>query len=417
MRRLSELGFGMTIPRLLYWSAALVLAICVGLSSAVIVNQVRNPLSAYALGFPPTGEASANAAVMSYAMRQARAPNSRINAFESRLARQGFRTEPLSVAALGAMALSLEREADAPRRRQIFELAAKLTRRNGLVSNELIKYAAARDDHRTFFLWLSRSVLTNYELRRAYITAMAEATAKEGAVEALVPVVGAAPSWSESYWQAVTSQQNSLPNAAKLRAAIARAPWRETRIMPTDQALSLGLVRIGRFDSLQELAAGLGQWKPSRAAAGNLLVNGDFGRQPLLPPLDWELAATGNLGASIDAAEKNLTVSAVAGARGFAARQVVSLAPGSYRLAWSLSSDAPMEPGTLTLQLRCAEAGVQAVNPPPVILTGGNRQAAVTIADGACRWHWLSVLVAVPDGGGGIDAYIRNLSLARVDRG
>lgn len=398
------------------WLIAAGVATCVGLSSYVVANEVKAPAFAYAAGFPPTGTSRGNVAGLSYSVRLLKDSKATVTPRETRLALQSYRAEPLSSTALAIVILSLEGKPRAQTRGSLLQLAGKLTRRNGLLNSEQIKAAAKRGDNKAFFRWLSRSVLTDNELRTAYIGAMAAATAKDGAVEALAPVIGPSPVWADYYWQQVTQVRPSLANAAKLRVAVVRAPWRQTEITETDQRLSLGLVNSGQFDAAYQLARGLGQRSAPTGRAANLLVNADFSRQPQLPPFDWRLAVSGALGSSIDTKDKSLLVSAIAGARGVAASQLVRLSPGNYTFGWSLTASAPIDPDILSARIYCAEPGIKTVRPLPVPLVAGKKNAPVAIADSMCRWYWVSLYVALPDDSAGVDAYFRNITLAPATR-
>lgn len=387
-------------------------AIGVAIATFVTSNEVKAPALAYAIHFPPTGTARANFAMMSYGARALKDPKAVATRGEIALARAAYRSEPLSSTALSLVIPSMP---EGKARQSLLVRAGELTRRNALLNQEHIRTAALRGDDTGFFRWLSRSVLTNYDLRAVYIAAMADATAKEGAVAALTPVIGPAPSWSDSYWQLVVQRPDSLINAAKLRVAVARAPWRRAAISDADRQLSTGLTNRGEFDAAYALYKGLGLARKGRS--GHLLSSADFERQPQLPPFDWQLAVSGTLGASVDEKNKSLLVSAIGGARGFAARRLISLSPGNYRLGWSLSASMPIDPSTLLARVTCAEPGVKAANIQPVPLAAGKHAVSFAISDSACRWHWLSIDIVLPDDSAGVDAYFRDISLAPAGRG
>lgn len=391
---------------------ASVLAVCVGVSTYVTSNEVKAPAAAYAVGFPPTGTARANSAMMTYGIRTLKDPKAAATKSEVALARAAYRAEPLSSTALSLIIPTMP---EGKARQSLLARTGELTRRNSLINEEQIRTAALRGDDTAFFRWLSRSLLTNNDLRAAYVGAMADATAREGAVAALTPVIGPAPSWSDAYWQQVIQRPASLLNAAKLRAAVARAPWRQATISRWDRYLSIGLTNRGQFDAAHALYKGLGLARERNS--GNLLSDGDFERQPQLPPFDWQLAVSGTLGASIDEKDKNLLVSAIGGARGFAARQLVSLSPGNYRLGWSLSASMPIDPATLMARVTCAEPGVKIAKIQPISLATGKHAAPFAIPESACRWYWLSIDVALLDDSAGVDAYFRNISLAPAGGG
>lgn len=403
----------MTIIRVLAWLTALALGMGVALSSYAISNEVRAPGKTLLLGVPPTALASGNAAFASFAARHARDSRAKINAKELALARRAYRIEPLSTSGVALQALSLIQKADAAKGQSLLELSGKLTRRNTLVNNALIESAAKRNDDRSFFTWLSRMMLTNRDAGYVYAVAMADATARNGAVEALAPVIGPNPRWADQYWALVVDRPDSLENAAALRIAVAQKPWSRTAIGQTDKDLVSGLAGIGKFGLARQLADVLqpGALHPQ----SNMLTNVSFSAAPTLAPFDWELSALGNLGASIDEKNKRLNISAVAGAGASAARQVLRLAPGEYRLTWSLSSGSPLAANTLTARIYCAESSVASVSPLPIALVAGKRRANVRIGDGACRWYWFSIDVAIPDDSMGVDAFLSGLSLVAVD--
>ncbi|WP_152998586.1 hypothetical protein [Sphingopyxis sp. H115] len=399
----------MVFTRTLGWLAALALAAVAGLWSYAIASEARAPAKSLAVPTPFDGVARAELAFRSFAARTARDPAARIDPTERALALQGYRAEPLSPAALGIVAMAMTDPKDAARRQSLLENASLLSRRSVLVSNEMIKLAAARNDDTAFFTWLSRLMLTGVEARRVYGAAMAEATAKPGAVAALTPILGAKPRWADYYWTLVVGRPNSWVNAASLRGAVARPPYRQTAVSLTDQTLLARLVRVGKFAEAHALARDLGL---RGSQGGALLQNGDFAAAPLLAPFDWELSAEGNLGASIDAKNKQMTVSAIGGASGAAARQILRLAPGNYKLSWAISSATPFEPGTIAAGLRCADPRVQVASPAPIPLTAGQSDADWTVPASDCQWYWFSIDARVPDGGVGLDAYLDRVSLA-----
>ena len=399
----------MNIYRVVGGLVAAGIAICVGLSSYVVANEVKAPLVARAVGFPPRGSASANAVLASYATRIAREQGATVTAREAAIAREAFVTEPLSPTAISLIVAATP---SGPQRHKLLALAGEITRRNGYLNEEQIKLAASRGDDAAFFRWISRSVLTNGALRAGYVGAMAEATARPGAVASLASVIGPGPSWEDSYWRQILKRPGSLANAAKLRIRVAGAPWRRTEIKSTDLALVSALVRSSQIETAHQLYEGLSE--PLSSRGSNLLVNGDFARQPRLPPFDWELAVSGSLGSTIDEGQESLVVSAIGGARGYAARQLVHLVPGGYRLSWSLTAGTPISPSSLSARLYCAERGVKSVAPTPIKLSAGENYGTFSVSEGACRWHWLSIDVSLPDADAGVDLYLRKLSLVPI---
>ncbi len=399
----------MTIFRALGWLIALATGIAVGLSSYAISNETVAPQKSLAVGMPPSALASGNLALKSLGERRARDTGAMVNTREVSMARRAYRSEPLAASAVALQALSLSGNADSKRLQALLELAGRLSRRSVLVNTSLIEAAAKRDDRRAFFSWLSRAMLTNSEASHAYGTAMAEATARDGAVDALIDVLGPKPRWSDSYWELVIRRPDSLANAARIRKALAQNRWRQTEVERTDEDLVLGLAGVGRFDEARQLADAL---RPIKRSNGNLLINGSFAGSPALAPFDWKLATLGNLGASIDSSNRQLVVSAVGGASGSAAQQLVQLVPGNYRLTWTMLSSARMSADTMSVRIFCAEPDADSAVRISIPLLRGKHSKNVQIGDGLCRWHWVSINVVLPDDALGIDAMVSDISLA-----
>ncbi|MDZ3831684.1 MAG: hypothetical protein U0S50_07690 [Sphingopyxis sp.] len=384
----------------------------VGLSSYAISNESRAPARTLALGLPPTALASSNFAVQSLAARRARDPEAGVNNIERRLAMEAYRSEPLSATSVALTAMSMTSEEQAADRLSLLQLGGQLSRRSTLVGSSLIEAAALRGDDRTFFRWISRVMLTNVDAGQVYGTALADATARNGAVDALVEILGPNPRWADLYWRLINGRPASMANAAELRIAITKNPWAQTEIRASDEGLVQGLVDNQDFDTARRLADAL---RPATARNEPLLVNANFLSDPRLPPFDWQLSMLGNLGASIDKKDKMLIISAVGGARGPAARQLVRLSPGSYRLGWKLASSAPLPDGLLSLRIRCADPKIDAAV-LPITLTAGQHQADADMARSDCSWYWFSIDVSVPDDAGGIDANLSDLSFSVIRR-
>ena len=402
-----------TVARITLWLVAGVLAVMVAASSAAIAYQVKHPRTSAAIGIGPMGQVKANLAFASYATRQKQDQKALISGGERGLALAAYQREPLSSAALGILIASTDR-AEATKRQALLDLGGKLTRRSSLITSASIEAAALRGDDASFFLWLSRAIVTDETLRATYISAMARATAMPAAVSTLAPVIGSQPSWADRYWNAVAGVPESLDNAARLRAAVARAPWRQAEISDADRRLARSLARHGQFDALRQMSAALNRSAGDRAPQ-EILVNADFSRQSVMPPIDWDLASSGNLGATIEPERKLLSISAIAGARGYAARQLIELVPGTYELTWKLASDTGLEKGVMAARIECAEKGGGSDTAQSADLGLGAQRVNITVADERCRWYWFSVEVNVPDMSAGIDTQFRYLNLKRVD--
>lgn len=409
----------MNVARILGWLAGIAGAVVVAGWSYAIANQGRLPATTAMLNLPFTQTANGALALGSLARRQAEAQRQgnasavKVNSIETRLAESAYRSDPLSVTAIGIMGMSIS-DAGAPKKgRAVLEAAGRLSRRSSLVANELIKAAAGAGDDATFFRWLSRAMLTDEKVRNVYIEALAEATAQDRSVAALVPIVGPAPAWSDYYWSAVLARPRSLVNAAKIRMAIARGPWPDRDMSLADQQLVANLVAIREFEMAQSLAKTLKRSKSGSRATSAILSSDVFFDASVFAPFDWQLSSEGNLGASIDKVNKQIVVSAIPGASGFAARQLVRLNSGYHALSWTMSSEQAIAKNALTVNFWCAEEGGQE-KVASVILKPGKHREMVSIPPLSCRWYWVSIDANVPDSATGLDAQIGGLALSQA---
>lgn len=399
----------MKILRISGWLVATALAGLVGVWTYAIGIEVRAPRPSPIFGYSLSGKAAGNFAYSSFATREENTAGTRVTATERRLAHGAYRREPLSTSSLALLAKSMSDGQQKAEGAALFELAGKLTRRNFLISNELIKLSATQGNQEIFFAWLSRVMLTNDVARKGYSLAMADATARDDSIEALLPVLGAEPRWSDDYWKSVVTRPASLANAARIRMGLARRPWRQVELAKTDRELIGALVNDRQFGMAEKLAMALGLGKNG----AGLVRNGDFATAPSFSPFDWELATLGNLGASINENDKNLSISAIGGAKGLAAQQLLRLRPGSYRLSWSLSGNLP-ESSALSMRISCAEADADVMTPVLIPLAVGKKAREVTISGANCSWYRLSILTDIPDDAMGMDAYLDDVALVPV---
>lgn len=412
----------MNVARISVWLAGVAGAVVVAGWSYAIANQGRAPATTVAMNLPFTQTAGGALALGSLARRQTEAQRQgeaaavKVSKLETRLAERAYRSDPLSVTAVGIIGMSMADGGATKEGKAVLEAAGRLSRRSALVANELIGVAGREGDDRTLFRWLSRAMLTDEKVRNVYVAAMADGTAQDRSVAALVPIVGPGPAWSDYYWSAVLARPGSLVNAAKIRLAIARGPWRQKDMSSADQQLVANLVAVSEFEMARDLANVLKRSKSGSKAPPAVLSGDIFSDAPVFAPFDWQLSSQGNLGASIDKVNKQIVVSAIPGASGFAARQLVRLDGGQYALAWNMTSEQAIAKNALTIRLQCAEKGAEDKS-TSVVLTAGKHREIVPVPSSSCGWYWVSIDALVPDGAMGLDAQIGGLSLSQVAAG
>lgn len=392
------------------WIVTCLVAGAVGAWSYSVANQARTPGQVFALGLPAYTGDPGSLALASLAARRQKNVKAAVTPLERSLALKAYRRDPLAVSSIGILALAAGEPAE---RQKMLELAGRLSRRSSFVSYELIQTAAARGEEQLFFTWLSRAALTNSDARKVYIAAMADATGRPNALEGLLPVIGPNPSWTLYYWNAVNQRPAGLKNGALLRIALTREPWRQNRMKSTDPTLVRQLVAHNDFDTAHALVDALTPGRSSRAD-GNLLVNADFSKPAALAPFDWALASSGNLGASIDVRQQRLLISAIPGAYGKVARQLVRLDAGTYEFRWKLSSSAAIPENGLTVGLRCASSEQKNFAQPENLAVGEHRHIFVVPAKSNCEWYWLTIDASIPDDGAGFDVQLAPVRLTKI---
>jgi hypothetical protein len=148
--------------------------------------------------------------------------------------------------------------------------------------------------------------------------------------------------------------------------------------------------------------------------------NGGFDQANPLPPFDWQLASTNEYGAEPGPAVapgqgQSLHVYAAAGNAGVAARQLLLLRPGNYRLSALIGrTDAPA-PGGLIWKITCATAPATIrLNQNAAPITGTRTvQSPFNIPAGGCEAQWLTLEIS--QGSGGPERAEAWVDLVRID--
>lgn len=218
------------------------------------------------------------------------------------------------------------------------------------------------------------------------------------------------PPWSNQFWRQLAQTPEGLANAAELRTAFARDGG---RVDPEVDALLIGgLAQAGYYAQAENLAAA--QFPAAAARTSDLVRNANFASRPVIPPLDWEVRNSSDFGATVDSRRDVLALSAIPGAGGEVARQLVHLVPGRSTLAIALAG--PPQTGDarlLSLSLDCAgptgEIGRSLLT---TTFAGPLRQELTA----PCAWAWLRLIAAVPAEGEGLDLEVRRVSIVPVGR-
>lgn len=399
----------MTVKHSLLIAAGLLAAGVVWAQSTVIVSQRRAPATAAKIGISPQGWVKASLSRALHSARLVKDPKSVPGPLERRLAEEAFAVEPLATAALPVLIQSLAADGKRRESERLIGLAASLTRRDNLVNAMLVDEALKRNQAERAMRLLGRAMSVDYEVRYVYLERMAAGTASASAIEVLVPMLGRNPRWSVDYWNAVLRIPAALPRAGEVRRRIARPPWNVNTASNTDLKLIAELAKRNQAALAHDIARKLGMQSQQD---GEMLAGSGFNREPRFIPFEWELAQTGDVGATIDAKAGTLSISSLPGASDIVARQLIYVpTAGDYRARWKLTGLKDNPEVALTLRLTCADTNRIAAPIAPVTLSEGIGSGIFKLTSTACRWYNASLEFNAVNSSIGTDVVIDQLSL------
>ena len=190
------------------------------------------------------------------------------------------------------------------------------------------------------------------------------------------------PLWWRPYLTALVQQNPSDATTALLVRAVKLDPAKSDERTLLIAAMTR-LADAGRFDLARSLAP--------RGSASGMLRNGSFEEEAGLPPFDWTLVDDGDLSGVIEARDDGagnaLYLTARNGRGGEVARQVLTLAPGRYRLRGK-AGDAGTGQDRPAVTMTCANSGDALA---PATLSSGAFATEFTVPEG-CAGQRLSVL-------------------------
>ena len=314
-----------------------------------------------------------------------------------------LRHQPLSVTALRALgvAQAISGEDQAAGRTMAF--TETLSRRDLPTELWLIEDRVARGDVTGALVHYDRALRTADTAPDLLLPVLVAASADLGVARPLARLVAKRPLWWRDY---LTRLIQANPSSAATAMIVAGA--RLDRDDGDERALlSAAMTRLadaGRAD----LAARL-------TTVAGMLRNGGFEAQAGLAPFDWRLSEEGDLGAEVDTRPDGrgdaLFLDARSGRGGTVARQLLTLAPGRYRLTGSVGDVAAGE--VPTVYLACAgEAPVIGRFRTRAASAAGAPFAIDFAVPAGCRGQWLSIEAVPPIDVGDRRPWIDDLRLA-----
>jgi len=400
---------------LLVWGAAVALSVVAAVASIGAVTKQMAPRAA--LGMWPSGGGVTSVVVERATRAQARtialASSSGVDPALPPLARAALTLEPTSASSMRILAYDHQARGEGAQARRLMMLATRITKRDRLANYWLIDHYARTGQLDRLLDVYDQTLRIMGDGRGPVLTMLASSLASESMIDPLYQLLRRQPPWTEDFWNVAAQIPTALENVARLRIRVARGGIAVPAAK--DELLLTALADQRHFDlgrQVYTVVLGRTAGRTGGNASAQPIADGDFSRQPRFPPYDWSLTSSGDLGAGINDRSGLLEISALGGASGEVARQIVRLDPGRYRLDAVSELRSGADSGTAKLELACAESP-QAPR-RAVELRSGRTVGSFDLAAESCRNYWLIVSVAVPEASGGFEIAVDRLRLTRL---
>lgn len=357
--------------------------------------------------WPPSGDAYARLSSQSLAMAVdpgARDLPRNLPESVAQAARRGIELEPTNVTAIRNLALYEASHSRAGRARELMNIALANTRRDAAV-NLWITERLLREGRQIEALQLyDTTIRTDTGAATSLMLGMAQLLNRPESLDSFETFLASSPPWIDDFWTTVLSTQGNLDNAFELRHRLLR---RGIRMADDHNALLIErLANSGRTEEAFALYDTISGGRAQR----EILVDGDFSAAKAYPPIGWKVVAESTFGSSVDTEEGVLQITALPGAQGVVAQQLVRLRGNGTYVA--RADYAGADPAPLRIELTCADGGGAgnwswSVPLPP----GRPVEANLT---GSCRFAWASLVLSPITGDTvGRDIRVESVSLRR----
>lgn len=303
-------------------------------------------------------------------------------------ARATLRSEPSDAAALRTLALLADAKVLHGDAARLMNLSRRYSSRDLPALLWLMQYWAAREDAVQFVRYSDIALRTNPAGYDAVLPILANTVAVDSVVPVLAQRMRSRAVWSESFWFAVSGSPASWSNGVRLMQLLKGAP--------SFPSIAVAREWIGNMvarDQLALAARAADALTPAAPVVRQGLSTQAFGEGEGVPPFAWQLSRTGQLDAEA-VADGGLLIDVTRGSGGAAARRLVALTAGSYRIAAGLRSEDAIPSDELPMvRIYCANAGARQSN-YEFRLAGGDRYRAggrFTVEDG-CDFQWIEIV-------------------------
>ena len=325
------------------------------------------------------------------------APSAANMARAERLATETLLREPSNVVAMRTLALAQDLKGQHKRAGVLMGYAERMSRRDVPTQLWLIQEAVTAGKIPDALHHYDRALSTSWSMRDVLLPILIEAAAEPEIADRLSRRLAERPNW---WMPAVTRFVTESNDPSSLALVL-----RRMKLNPADdyERSLLGpgiarLVRNGAYGDAQQIYLAA---RPEMRRA-TTVRDGDFSSDPLLPPFDWELGSSPDLSANRVAGDGSsdlrLELVAADAHNGTAAKQLLLLAPGRYRLT-ALVGNVGQGSVRPAIELRCAEGAERPIATMPFPATGAGAVklgGAFIVPEGGCRAQWLNLQAVAP---------------------
>jgi hypothetical protein len=381
------------------------LAIVSGMAAFAASLGRQAPEAALAT-WPPNGDAYARVSTLRLAMAadpEARDVPRNLPDSIAVAARRGLELEPTNVSAIRNLAFYEASYGRMEQARALMNIGLANTRRDSGV-NLWLTGRLLREGRQAEALQLyDTTIRTDTGVATTLMLTMAQLLNGPEALDSLEALLATNPPWIDDFWTTVLSTPGNLNDVYKLRRRLlARG------VKMADDHNVLLIERLANASKTEE-AFTLYETISGSGGDREILANGEFTAAAAYPPIGWKVVAESAFGSSMDKEGGGLQVTALPGAQGVVAQQLVRLRGNGAYVARADYTGADRNP--LTLELACAaNKGAETLDQSVHLPSG---KAVEIYLTGSCEFAWVSLILPASTDGGGRDIRVDSVSLRR----
>ena len=314
------------------------------------------------------------------------------------VARDALRRDPTVRSAWRTLGVAAAAEGRASEATQMFLFANRLSRRDLPTQLWLIEDNVRRNDVDGALVHYDYALRTSRTAADLLLPVLVNATSTEVIIDPLSDLLAADPPWAPSFFFVLGQTARSGEGAADIIAAVREKGYSEP--IPNAWGLPGRLVQQGDYASASRLYESLQEGDTRISARED-----QFAKSPKLVPFDWDLQASNDVRAEpqlLDSSDTSaaLYVYAANGTFSRAARKLVLLRPGRYRLLSNLRVDQEPFPDRLEWTISCAGAASSLVTQSIELSRPGRttHSQAFVVPSGNCEAQWLDLSIRGSDG-------------------